>query len=184
VHTWLSRLRRGPDPQAVDRLLAVVLTGGAELEIWLGSDAAHHRLEAAEDLGSLLGLVELAFGEHLRRKRRIADARPHLGAALELFTRLGADPWAGRARSELGASSPGGGHAHTSLSALTCQELEVALKVADGLTNREVGAALFLSHKTIETHLGRVYRKLGLRSRTELTRLLASHALEYEPPQA
>jgi DNA-binding CsgD family transcriptional regulator len=128
--------------------------------------------------------TELAFGEHLRRKRRIADARPHLGAALEIFTRLGADPWASRGRSELGASSPGGGHAHTSLSALTCQELEVALKVADGLTNREVGAALFLSHKTIETHLGRVYRKLGLRSRTELTRLLASHALEYEPPQA
>ena len=60
-----------------------------------------------------------------------------------------------------------------SLAELTPQELQVALVVAKGATNREAGAALFLSPKTIETHLGRVYRKLGVRSRTELAAALA-----------
>jgi DNA-binding CsgD family transcriptional regulator len=124
----------------------------------------------------------LAYGAHLRRTRRIADARPHLAGALDVFTTLGADGWATRARTELGASGPTRGHGEAALSELTPQELQVALRVAEGSTNREVGATLFLSHKTVETHLGRVYRKLGLRSRTELARLFASQALEGEPP--
>lgn len=67
---------------------------------------------------------------------------------------------------------------------LTPQELQIALVVARGATNREAGAALFLSPKTIEAHLGRVYRKLGIRSRTELARLLAdeAEAIEAEQP--
>jgi DNA-binding CsgD family transcriptional regulator len=121
--------------------------------------------------------TELCLGERCRRTRRRAEARLWLHAALETFERLGAEPWAERARQELVASGeqaprravPG---AHE----LTPQELQVALVVARGATNREAAAALFLSPKTIETHLGRVYRKLQVRSRTELARRLASEA--------
>jgi DNA-binding CsgD family transcriptional regulator len=118
--------------------------------------------------------TELCYGERLRRARRRADSRPILRAALETFQRLGATPWADRCRVELGASvestRPRDDGASTKL---TPQELQVAIVVATGKTNREAGAALFLSPKTIETHLGRVYRKLDIRSRTELAALLA-----------
>jgi DNA-binding CsgD family transcriptional regulator len=97
-----------------------------------------------------------------------------LRAALETFERLGAAPWAERARTELGATGETVGRAAASASGqLTPQELQVALIVAQGATNREAGAALFLSPKTVETHLSRVYRKLSVRSRTELAALLA-----------
>jgi DNA-binding CsgD family transcriptional regulator len=118
--------------------------------------------------------TELVYGEHLRRARRIAEARPRLTAALEVFTLLGAQPWAERARVELDASGGGPDLPEGALATLTPQELQVSLKVAEGATNREVGAALFLSHKTVETHLGRAYRKLGVRSRAELARVFAS----------
>src|SRR5207248_7148388 len=88
---------------------------------------------------------------------------------------LGAVPWIERARTELGATGeklrP---RDVTTFDELTPQELQVALIVAKGATNKEAGAALFLSPKTIETHLGRVYRKLGVRSRTELAHLLGT----------
>jgi DNA-binding CsgD family transcriptional regulator len=116
----------------------------------------------------------LCYGERLRRGRRRTDAREPLRASLEVFERLGAAPWAERARSELEATGEQlrRGDDHPS-QRLTPQELQVALVVARGATNREAGAALFLSPKTIETHLGRVYRKVGVRSRTELAALLA-----------
>ena len=113
----------------------------------------------------------LAYGEQLRRCRRRSDARVHLESALTLFDRLGAEPWAARARRELAAT---GGvarhHVPSTVDTLTPQELQVALVVAEGATNREAGAKLFLSPKTVEAHLGRIYRKLGVRSRTELAR--------------
>ena len=118
--------------------------------------------------------TELAYGEHLRRARRIADARPRLATALDVFTRLGAEPWAERARAELQASGGTSAVSEGAFAELTAQELQVALKVAEGATNREAGAALFLSHKTVETHLSRAYRKLGVRSRAELARVFAS----------
>jgi DNA-binding CsgD family transcriptional regulator len=117
----------------------------------------------------------LCFGERLRRARRRSDAREPLRSALETFERLGAAPWSERARGELAASGetarPRDPYAPDRL---TAQELQVAMLVARGATNKEAGAALFLSPKTIETHLGRVYRKLNLRSRTELAHLLGS----------
>jgi DNA-binding CsgD family transcriptional regulator len=120
----------------------------------------------------------LCLGERLRRARRRADARVHLRAALDAFEGLGAVDWAAIARSELGVtgetaaprSGPRSG-------ALTPQELQVALMVASGATNREAGSRLFLSAKTIEAHLGRIYRKLGVRSRTELAALVAQEGL-------
>jgi len=119
--------------------------------------------------------TELCLGERLRRARRRADARAPLRSALETFERLGAAPWSERARSELAASGETARRRDPyAAEELTPQEFQVALLVARGATNREAGASLFLSPKTIEAHLGRVYRKLNVRSRTELAHLLGS----------
>jgi DNA-binding CsgD family transcriptional regulator len=122
--------------------------------------------------------TELCFGERLRRSRRRTDARERLRSALETFERLGADPWAERARIELSASGETARQRAPSASdQLTPQELQVALVVGEGATNREAGAALFLSPKTIDAHLGRIYRKLNVRSRTELARRVAAEGM-------
>ncbi len=121
--------------------------------------------------------TELSYGERLRRARRPSDARPHLRAALETFDTLGAVPWAGKARSELRASGGAIPPARHAVSHdLTAQELEVATLVSRGSTNREAAAALFLSPKTVEAHLSRIYRKFGVRSRTELASAMAPGA--------
>jgi DNA-binding CsgD family transcriptional regulator len=141
-------------------------------------DAFAEALSLHEEAGIPFELArtELCYGERLRRARRLSDARRPLRSALATFERLGAAPWADRARKELAASgersSPSGRNAR--IAKLTGQELQVALLVADGATNREAAAALFVSPKTIEGHLGRAYAKLGVRSRTELARLLTT----------
>jgi DNA-binding CsgD family transcriptional regulator len=112
-----------------------------------------------------LARTELCWGERLRRNRQRLDARDHLRKALEGFERLGANPWIERAQSELASS----GETRQQRSPnLTPQERQVANLVATGLTNREAAAKLFVSAKTIEFHLGSIYRKLGIRSRTQL----------------
>jgi DNA-binding CsgD family transcriptional regulator len=117
--------------------------------------------------------TELAFGERLRRAKRPADARFPLRSALEAFERLGAAPWAEHARTELAATGERERRPRPSrLEQLTPQELQIALLVADGATNREAATALFLSPKTVEYHLGKTYQKLGVRSRTELAGML------------
>jgi ATP/maltotriose-dependent transcriptional regulator MalT len=122
--------------------------------------------------------TELCYGERLRRARRRAEAREHLRSALSVFERLAAEPWADRARHEIGATGESVRRRDPfAADELTPTELQVALIVAKGATNKEAGAALFLSPKTIETHLGRIYRKLNVRSRTELAHLLASEAI-------
>jgi DNA-binding CsgD family transcriptional regulator len=120
--------------------------------------------------------TQLLHGERLRRAKRRADARAPLSAALAVFERLGADPWAERTRSELRATGGPTGSAAPAIATdeLTAQELQIALQVAQGRTNREVAAALFLSAKTIEYHLGSIYRKLGIRRRGELAGVLAT----------
>jgi DNA-binding CsgD family transcriptional regulator len=115
---------------------------------------------------------ELAFGEFLRRARRRVEAREHLRAALERFEGLGATLWAERARVELRASGQTARKREESTrDELTAQELQIASFVAEGLTNREVAAQLFLSPRTIDFHLRNVFRKLGISSRTALARL-------------
>jgi DNA-binding CsgD family transcriptional regulator len=123
--------------------------------------------------------TELVYGERLRRAGRRRDARVQLRAALETFDELGAAPWRERAGAELRATGetlrrrrPDDGEP------LTPQELQVALLVAQGKTNREVGAELFLSHKTVEFHLGRVYRKLSVGSRVGLARRFAATGVQ------
>jgi DNA-binding CsgD family transcriptional regulator len=118
--------------------------------------------------------TELCYGERLRRARHRAKAREHLKSALSIFERLGAAPWANRARNELRATGETVADPNPSSSErLTLQELKVALRVAEGATNRETAAGLFLSVKTVEVHLSHIYRKLGVRSRTELARRFA-----------
>jgi len=121
----------------------------------------------------------LCEGAVLRRFRRPAAARSVLHEAHGLFERLGARPWAEQAASELAAAgsiSPSKPRAAL-IGTLTPQELQIARLVADGRNNAEAAAAMFLSRKTVETHLTRVYRKLSLRSRTELTRMLVAHGM-------
>ena len=117
--------------------------------------------------------TQLAYGERLRGAGRRTDARPQLSAALRAFEALGAAPWAERARRELAATGEPARRAEPAVvERLSPQELQVALIIAGGATNREAAAQLLLSPKTIEAHLGRAYQKLGVRSRVELARLL------------
>ncbi|RSN46845.1 LuxR C-terminal-related transcriptional regulator [Actinomadura sp. WAC 06369] len=115
----------------------------------------------------------LLLGERLRRAHRPAEARAHLRAAWETFERAGARPWARRAQDELRAAGESG-HAPPPavLDALTPQELRIAGLVADGLSSKEIAARLFLSPRTVEYHLYKIYPKLGIGSRTELARLV------------
>jgi DNA-binding CsgD family transcriptional regulator len=114
--------------------------------------------------------TELAYGERLRRSRRRADSRAHLREALQTFERLGAPPWVDRASAELRATGERARRRDpTTALDLTPQEHMVADAVAQGATNKEVAATLFLSPKTVESHLSRIYVKLGVRSRTQLT---------------
>jgi DNA-binding CsgD family transcriptional regulator len=118
----------------------------------------------------------LCQGEVLRRARRLLDARKVLREAHRIFEGLGARPWADRASCELAASGARGRRpaqdAFAGLDELTPQELQIARAVAGGKNNGEVSAALFVSRKTVEAHLTRIYRKLGIHSRVELTRVL------------
>ena len=127
-------------------------------------------------------LPELALGERLRRAKQRAEAREPLTQALDEFERLGAKPWAERARAELRATggSAGARRATAAADQLTPHELQIAVLVAQGMTNREAAAALFLSPKTIEYHLGQIYRKLDVRGRSQLARLMAMELPEGE----
>lgn len=131
----------------------------------------------------------LCEAEVLRRYRRPAAARAPLTSALACFERLGAVPWARRAASELAAAgglpttAPSGGGSGCGsgsggmggvLGQLTPQEFQVSRAIARGLNNTEAAASLFVSRKTVEAHLTRIYRKLKVRSRTDLTRLLTA----------
>ena len=119
-----------------------------------------------------LARTELAYGEALRRARRRAEARIHLRGALEIFQRMGAAPWAARAEAELRATGETARRRDPStLSQLTPQELQIIRLVGEGGTNREIGAQLFLSRRTIDYHLRNVFVKLGVSSRAELIRL-------------
>jgi DNA-binding CsgD family transcriptional regulator len=121
-----------------------------------------------------LARTRLCYGERLRHARRRREARDQLRPALEIFEQLDARPWAERAAAELRAT---GERAQESsppvLRPLTSQEARVAIAVAQGATNLEAARTLFISPKTVEFHLANVYRKLSLRSRTELARLIA-----------
>ena len=122
----------------------------------------------------------LAFGRRLHRARRRAEARDRLRAAMRGFHDLNAHVWAGQAEAELRAAgarrsrAPGG-------SMLTPQEQRVAAAVQRGESNRAIAAELFLSARTVEYHLGQIYRKLGVRSRTQLVAALSGQFSTAKP---
>ena len=131
--------------------------------------------EAVELGGTLApfqrGRHELLYGEWLRRERKRTEARVHLRSASALFRALGAVRWEQRAAAELRATGVTARKREPStLDQLTPQEVQVADLVADGLTNREIAEQLFLSPRTIDYHLRKVFSKLGIASRTELLR--------------
>ena len=121
-------------------------------------------------------LLELSFGSWLRRQRRITESRPHLRAAQDAFEALGAAPWADKARAELRASGERSSleAAKSGRQPLSPQELQIAQMAASGLSNREIADRLFLSHRTVGSHLYRVFPKLGIASRSDLAQALAS----------
>jgi DNA-binding CsgD family transcriptional regulator len=146
-----------------------------EIDAWFTSALVWHeqtldRFESAR--------TRLAYGERLRRAGRRVDARVQLRGALEDFADLGARIWHERAAAELTAT---GEHVRTgaanAMAALTPQELQVSIMLAEGRTTREAAAALFLSPKTVEYHLRKVYTKLGISSRAELAAAILSREI-------
>jgi DNA-binding CsgD family transcriptional regulator len=119
--------------------------------------------------------ARLLYGEWLRRENRRRDARAELRTAHDLFTAMGIEAFAERARRELlAAGDTVRKPTAETVSELTAQEAHIARLAAGGRTNVEIGAQLFLSTRTIEWHLGKIYAKLGAGSRRDLPRALAS----------
>ncbi|HET9545215.1 MAG TPA: AAA family ATPase [Gaiellaceae bacterium] len=164
------RLGRASAEAACARLEALLAAARGEREA--AAAAFERALAAHEHVPMPLERARtlIARGAFLRRGKRKREARESLEQAVALCEEVGAAVWAERARSELGRI---GGRA-PSRGELTPAERRVAELVAEGRTNREVAAALFLSDRTVEGHLSRVYMKLGVRSRAELARRFAS----------
>jgi DNA-binding CsgD family transcriptional regulator len=159
-----------------DRVLAEAtrcrgLVAAARGEVDRAIATLEQAVDQAEAVSDPFGRARalLALGVAKRRARQKRGAREAIAAALSGFESLGEVIWTKRARAELGRI---GGR--TREDGLTPAERRVAALVAEGRTNREVAAVLFLGERTVETHLTRIYAKLGIRSRTELARV-------YEP---
>jgi ATP/maltotriose-dependent transcriptional regulator MalT len=176
AHEWLAYYEPWAESAGAAWARAVALHGRALLA---DEDEESERLfEAALEMHAQAARpferarTELAFGEFLRRARRPREAREHLRATLDGFEALGAELWAERARVELRASGQTARRrVADTRDQLTEQELQIAHFVAQGLSNREVAAQLFLSPRTIAAHLRNIFRKLGISTRTELARL-------------
>jgi DNA-binding CsgD family transcriptional regulator/tetratricopeptide (TPR) repeat protein len=180
------------DERAVATGLAYPRAVGCRARGILATNADEAQRSFAESLDALDAVGPIAFeqgrtllcsGEAMRRNRRPVAAREPLHEALILFESLGAQPWAARTRAELAASGVKDHRVRpfvagqTGLEQLSPQELQVARIAGRGQNNVEVAAALFVSRKTVEAHLTRVYRKLGIRSRTELARILLANGI-------
>ena len=167
LQRWRTRI--DPDSHAWAAPLAARCDG-----LLAGDDGFEEALRLHEDdVPFARARTLLLLGERLRRVGRKTEARARLREAHELFAAAEAEPWADRARRELRATGERLRRVQPHLGdELTPQELQVALQVAGGKTNKEAGAALFLSPKTIEFHLRGIYRKLGVRSRAELAHLI------------
>jgi DNA-binding CsgD family transcriptional regulator len=126
-------------------------------------------VEGAERWSFDLARIQLYYGERLRRGKESARARHHLALAAQTFQRLGAGPWAERASQELRAcGSPGRAACRPEAAMLTPQQREIALLAAAGLSNKQIGEKLYLSPRTVSTHLYQLFPKLGVTSRAAL----------------
>jgi ATP/maltotriose-dependent transcriptional regulator MalT len=147
-------------------LVADPAEAGGRFEEALASDLTRWPFQRAR--------IQLAYGQWLRRQRRVAESRTALRSARDTFDTLGCRRWSEHARRELRAS---GERSRRRVPAardqLTAQELQIAQLAAEGLSNREIGQRLYLSHRTISTHLYRAFPKLGITFRGELSTVLA-----------
>jgi DNA-binding CsgD family transcriptional regulator len=185
----------GSSQAARERLAEVEAMVGDTPAEWIAINLRHARAMLADDereaaarfeeaLGADLdrwpfwrGRLLLAHGRWLRRHRHVTDSRAALREARDMFDALGASNWGDHARSELRASGERSRRrVPEARDQLTAQELQIAQLAATGLSNREIGQRLYLSHRTISTHLYRVFPKLGITSRAELGAVLASGA--------
>jgi len=151
------------------RCRAVMATDAEQADLLFREALRHHdlRMNPYER-----ARTQLAYGERLRRDRHRVEARVQLRSALDTFEGLGTALWADRARDELHATGETTRKRDPStIDTLTPQELRVARLVAGGASNKSVAAQLFLSRRTVEYHLGKVYVKLGVSSRLELTQI-------------
>jgi DNA-binding CsgD family transcriptional regulator len=161
---WAGAARLDWADAVLARCRALVEPGD---ELFSAALEPHHRpMEHAR--------TQLVYGEWLRRERRKREARTPLRAALETFQRLGAAPWVERTTAELRAAgeiTAAPAASSDKLADLSPQELQIVRLAMTGLTNREIGARLFISPKTVSYHLYRAFPKLGVSSRVELARL-------------
>ncbi|MCO1654809.1 helix-turn-helix transcriptional regulator [Pseudonocardia humida] len=170
-----------PWARAVALRCRALVADGPEAGRLFAEAVAVHRSEAAgtDPAASPTGSrpferarTELLHGEWLRRARLRTAARAPLRSACETFDDLGATPWAARARAELRATGESRAEPPPDgLGALTPQELQVVRLAAGGLSNREIGAQLFLSPRTVAYHLHKAFPKLGVTTRSQLARL-------------
>ncbi|QIS11000.1 ATP-binding protein [Nocardia arthritidis] len=183
-----SAVRLGDSARAGDALIRLSAWAEAAQQDWIAATAARCRALTAPDSAAdthfqealRLGgrpfeqaRTQLLYGEWLRRAKRKTDARVQLQLAMETFDRLDAAPWADRARTELAALGVGATPkpANGVLAKLTPQELQIVRLAAQGLSNRDIAAQLFLSPRTVGHHLYKAYPKLGVVSRGELSDL-------------
>jgi DNA-binding CsgD family transcriptional regulator len=180
VRTGRAELAR----EALERLSAMTAIEGSDWAKGLearsrallseGHDAEHRYAEAVERLGRTrlrpeLARTHLLYGEWLRRELRRSDARHQLRTAYDLFTVIGAEAFAERARRELLATGGAVRKRHVdTCNELTPQERHIARLARDGRTNPEIAAELFISARTVEWHLRKVFTKLGITSRMGL----------------
>ncbi len=177
--------------EGLARLAEVEALVGEHPETWIGLELRYARAILAPDSESARARFEealsvdlarwpfqrarllLAYGRWLRRDRRIADSRSPLRVARDIFDTLGCAGWSDQARRELRASGESSRRRDPSLrDELTAQELQIAQLAAEGLSNREIGQKLFVSPRTVSTHLYRIYPKIGISARAELTSAL------------
>jgi DNA-binding CsgD family transcriptional regulator len=193
-------LRFGRGPEASEAAGSFERAAGAKAQPWALARAARCRGLVSEDdqadryFVKALSLhdqtpdvyetarTRLAYGSWLRRARQRVRAREQLRAAIDAFDHLGAGPWSEMARAELAATGETARRRDpVTINELTPQELQIALRVASGLTTREAAAAMFLSPKTIEYHLRNIYRKLAIGSRGELVTAMKRIGLGVRP---
>jgi DNA-binding CsgD family transcriptional regulator len=182
---WMAlRVQATPTPWAlgIDSRIGALIGDGDGAE-YLYRESLEYLGRAPVDLERARG--HLIYGEWLRRQNRRVDARAQLRVAEEMFSAMGVDGFADRARRELLATgesarkrSADGG---VSPSDLTPHELQVAQLARHGLSNREIGRQLFISPRTVQYHLRKVFAKLGIRSRGELAHVLPGGTTQLEP---
>ena len=182
---WMAvRVKATPTPWAlgIESRIGALLSDGDAAE-GLYRESLEHLGRTQVGLECARG--HLIYGEWLRRQNRRIDARVELRVAEEMFSAMGADGFADRAHRELLATGESARKrsANTDVTGadLTPQELQVARLAQDGLSNNEIGGQLFISPRTVQYHLRKVFAKLGIRSRSELAHVLPEGASRLEP---